>query len=95
VTGGNLLVRPYLVFEDTAGLRGRLASYLLMGWNVANTAGLPDSSIQTFSRITVGSVTYIGLTINIDFTNDSVSPFGVTGNSDGGGASPVIAVPYA
>jgi len=90
-----LVVRPYVVFEDAAGMRGRLSSIFNMGWNAA--AGSGDVAAQTFSRITVGSATYVGLVVNKRIASTvTQSPFAETGpNTDAEFTSPVIAVPYS
>jgi hypothetical protein len=90
---GVLTARPYLVFEDVAGQRGRLATFFALGWNVgANAADFPA---QTYQRIGIGSATYIGLTVTRSPASAAISPFAETGSGDGPGNSPVIAVPYA
>lgn len=93
LSGSGPVVRPYLVFEDVAGMRGRLSSIFNLGWNVV---GANDVAAQAFSRVTIGPATYIGLTINRRVaTNYSTSPFAETQTGDGDTASPVVAVPYS
>jgi hypothetical protein len=91
VSGGGLTARPYLVFEDIAGLRGRLAQIFCLGWNVAGST--TDYPAQTFQRVTIGSVTYIGVTVNKYVGGQTVSPFAQANETSG--AAPVVAVPYA
>jgi hypothetical protein len=91
---GGITARPYVVFEDTAGLRGRLAPFFCLGWNLVGTAA--DFPAQSFSRITIGSATYLGVPVNRAPTSSGSSPFGATGSTgDGEFASPVVAVPYS
>jgi hypothetical protein len=89
---GAPMVRPYLLLEDVAGLRGRLAAIFNMGWNGIGSFG-GDVPAQPFSRITIGSGTYIGLPV-LRQTNSYCS-FGGVGSSDPSGLSPIVAVPYA
>ena len=48
---------PYVVVDEAAGIRGRLAKAFFAGWNEAWTAG--DPMVATFSRCTYDSETYI------------------------------------
>jgi hypothetical protein len=93
LVGSTRYVRPYVVFEDTAGMRGRLARFFHMGWNIMGTVS--DFPVPMFTRITVGGATYIGVPVHRSASSTAVSPFAQGGSIDGTDGSPVIAVPYA
>lgn len=95
VSGGGITARPWVVFEDVAGMRGRLAQFFHLGWNVAGS--LADFPAQSFQRVSINSITYIGLTVNkAGSTTTSASPFAATiSTEEGSTASPVVAVPYS
>lgn len=85
------VARPWVVFEDTAGMRGRLSSIHMLGWNMTST--LADFPVPMFGRVTIGSATYIG--VGSQRLAASVSPFAILGTGDPVETTPVIAVPYS
>jgi hypothetical protein len=90
---GGLVARPYVVFEDAAGLRGRLAPFFNLGWNLVGTTA--DFPAQTFSRVAIGSAIYIGLPVTKAGVNQGQTPFGQTYTGDGNYGTPIVAVPYS
>jgi hypothetical protein len=96
VSGSGMTARPWVVFEDAAGMRGRLAQFFNLGWNTAGS--LADFPAQVFQRVTINSITYIGLTVNRATAASAItaSPFAlINGNEEGPAASLVVAVPWA
>jgi hypothetical protein len=91
---GGITARPYVVFEDVYGLRGRLAPFFCLGWNVVGS--LADFPAQVFTRVTIGSITYLGVSVTRAPSTLGASPFGSIGStSDTDSGSPVVAVPYS
>lgn len=88
------VIRPYVVFEDTAGMRGRLSSFHFLGWVALGTMG-GDTPPQVFSRFTLGSVTYIALTPERSASTIGISPFGQPDSNDPASGGLVVAVPYS
>jgi hypothetical protein len=88
------VVRPYIVFEDVAGMRGRLSSFYFLGWALMGTMG-SDTPPQIFSRFTLGSASYIALTSGRSPSGTGVSGFGQPDSSDPSNGALVIAVPYS
>lgn len=97
---GNTYVWPYVVVEDTAGLRGRLTKCFFAGFNFDGAySGVSDPLPSQYSELTYGGDTYM-LLASTKNNNNAVNwnAFGACGNissSDGNTASPVIAIPVA
>lgn len=88
------VIRPYVVFEDVAGMRGRLSAFHFLGWTAVGSMG-GDTPPQVFSRFTLGSATYIALTPERSPSSIGVSPFGQPDSNDPAGGGLVVAVPYS
>jgi hypothetical protein len=93
---GIYIARPWVVFEDVAGMRGRLAPFYYLGFNFTIISG--DLPVPALLKLTIGAVNYITVATNQSplASQTSASPFGWTySNTDGAYASPIVAVPYA
>jgi hypothetical protein len=94
---GSAYLAPWVVYEDIAGLRGRIAKVFYAGANRQGSGGGTDPIASTFSRYTYGSDTYILLAPMRTVAASSrfaYSPWGATYYAfvtD----SPLLAVPYS
>lgn len=95
---GSKYLFPYVVVEDTAGLRGRIAKLHFAGFNTDGTnSSITDPIPSPFEKISYGGDTYILVTPTkaITTSNGVYQAFGVAGSATSITTAPVIAVPYS
>lgn len=97
---GNTYLWPYVVIEDTAGLRGRIAKAFYAGWQeIIDSPTSPDFPPALYGRLVYNSENYILVmpTRAAGSTNFSRSGFGwsTVAGTNALGNAPVIAVPTA
>lgn len=90
---GSRVLRPFIVTEDVAGMRGRLAKLHHMGFS--NSTGGSDFPVTPLTKVTLGAETYIGVNVNRCPTSSSYTAFGTTNSSDDVYASYIVAVPFS
>jgi hypothetical protein len=102
-SSGNTYLFPYVVFEDDAGIRGRLTKLHFAGGSIdGNSNSVNDPVPNQGSLLTYSSDTYILLASN-KASNTVVSggicqPYGQANNDSAPAnvwVSPVVAVPYS
>jgi hypothetical protein len=89
---GNTYLWPYVVVEDSAGMRGRIGKAFFGGWMMA-VAGIPGLGLGT--KVTYNTETYTGVGVIRTCQNNQFYPFGYYGGSDSNSNSPVVMVPSA
>lgn len=91
---GGYIARPWVVFEDAAGMRGRLAPFFYLGFNFPIVSG--DLPVPALLRLTIAAANYITVATNQSpsASQTSASPFGWTSTAnDGSYGSPIVAIP--
>jgi hypothetical protein len=80
---GNTYMFPYVIFEEIAGLRGRIAKCFFNGFNFnSGYTGSYDPTVRLFSKVTFNSETYILLTAQKTVSSTTaVMPYGAVSNS--------------
>jgi hypothetical protein len=97
---GNTYLWPYVVIEDTAGMRGRVSKCFFLGGNggIAGSDGF-DNFTPTFAKYTIGSETFIAIPPQrggaLITPNVTRTAFGSSNNSTAADMGPLIAVPSA
>ncbi len=87
---------PYVIFEATDGLRGRISKAFFTGFNDTGSGSTGDLLPSLYSRLTYGSDTFILLNPDKWATSVVNSPFGRhTSNAALYADSAVIAIPYS
>jgi len=93
---GKTYLWPYVVVEDTAGLRGRIGKAFYAGMGYDGSASGVDPIPSPYSRVTYSGETYMVLMANAlaGVSGYTFNAFG--GDANGGsGSGPIVAVPYA
>jgi hypothetical protein len=89
---GEVLLSPYVVFEDADGPRGRLAAFHFAGWNWTD---VPDNTtLASGSTHTVNGVKYKVIPVSKGTQNEmSYGAMGFVNNQNNSMRSPLVAVP--
>lgn len=91
---GSLYLAPYVVFEDSAGIRGRLTDLFFAGWNSSDDT-LVTGNLADGMPLSYGGNTY---KVTVPYRTDSTGnaqcfgSLGTVGNTGSGLRSPLVAV---
>jgi hypothetical protein len=91
---GNLYLSPYVVFEDSAGIRGRLTDLFFAGWNSTDDS-VVNQNLADGMPVSYGGNTYkVTVPYRSDGSsgNDSYGSLGATNQNGSPARSPMIAV---